>query len=63
MLWGAALGALVLTTAVCEIPPLASAFGFTAVSLAEYAVAVGLGFCVIPVVELVKLVQRLTSSK
>ncbi len=53
-----AVGALILTTAVCEIPFLATAFGFTEVGLTEYAIAIGLGFCVIPVVELVKLIQR-----
>lgn len=55
---GAAVLSLIATTAVCEIPFLASAFGFTAVTLTEYALAIGLGFLVIPIVELVKLVQR-----
>ena len=58
MLIWAAIGSLIATTVVCEIPLLAAAFDFTSVSLAEYAVAIGLGFCVIPVVELVKLIQR-----
>lgn len=58
MLIWAAVGSLIATTAVCEIPVLATAFDFTAVSLGEYAVAIGLGLCVIPVVELVKLIQR-----
>ena len=57
LIW-AAIGSLVATTVVCEIPVLAAAFDFTSVSFAEYAVAIGLGFCVIPIVELVKLVQR-----
>ena len=58
MLLGAALFTLVATTAVCEIPLLATAFGFTSVSLVEYLVAIGLGACVLPVVELVKYLQR-----
>ena len=58
MLLGAALFTLVATTAVCEIPLLATAFGFTSVSFVEYLVAIGLGACVLPVVELVKLLQR-----
>ncbi|MGN0184245.1 MAG: cation-translocating P-type ATPase [Aristaeellaceae bacterium] len=58
MLLGAALFTLVATTAVCEIPLLAIAFGFTSVSFVEYVVAIGLGACVVPVVELVKLLQR-----
>lgn len=53
-----AAGSLLATTAVCEIPLLASAFGFTAVGIKEYAIAIGLGLCVIPVVELVKFIQR-----
>ena len=62
MLLGAALFTLVATTAVCEIPLLATAFGFTSVSLVEYLVAIGLGACVVPVVELVKLLQRRTKK-
>jgi Ca2+-transporting ATPase len=57
-LWGAALGALALTAAVIFIPPLATAFGFTAISLPEYLTALALAFAIIPLVELVKLVQR-----
>lgn len=54
----AAIVSLALTTAVCEIPVLDSAFDFTAVGLREYATAALLGFCVIPVVEVVKLIRR-----
>ena len=54
----AAIVSLALTTAVCEIPFLASAFDFTAVGSREYATAALLGFCVIPVVEIVKLIRR-----
>ena len=54
----AAIVSLALTTAVCEIPFLASAFDFTAVGPREYATAALLGFCVIPVVEVVKLIRR-----
>lgn len=57
-LWGSVLAALVLTTAVIYVPFLVSAFGFTSISLAEYAVAMGLALCMIPIVELVKLIQR-----
>jgi len=58
ILWAAMLGSLLLTTAVLEIPFLANAFGFEMISWAEYAVAIGLAFLVIPIVELVKLIQR-----
>ena len=58
LLNGAAIASLVLTTAVCEIPFLANAFGFTSVELSEYLVAIALAFLTIPLVELVKCVQR-----
>ena len=54
----AAAATLVLTTLVCEVPLLAQAFEFTAVSFTEYLVAIGLGALVIPVVETVKFIQR-----
>jgi Ca2+-transporting ATPase len=57
-LWFAALGALVLTTVVCEVPFIASAFGFTGIGLVEYGVALGLGALIIPIVEIVKFFQR-----
>ena len=58
VLWGAMLGSLVLTTVVLEVPFIANAFGFTPISLPEYLVALGLSIVVIPVVEIVKLIQR-----
>jgi Ca2+-transporting ATPase len=63
ILWGAMLGSLLLTTAVIEVPFLANAFGFTPISWTEYAVAMGLAILVIPVVEIVKLIQRLLAKK
>ena len=63
MLWVAAVVSLAATTAVCEIPFLADAFGFTAVGIKEYLIAAALGFCVIPIVELVKLIQRKAGKK
>lgn len=62
-LWLSLAAALLATTVVCEVPFLASAFSFTAVSLPEYAVALGLGAMVIPIVELVKLCQRSIGRK
>ena len=58
VLWGAMFGSLVLTTAVLEIPPVAAAFGFTPVGFKEYGIALFLAILVIPIVEIVKLVQR-----
>ena len=58
ILWAAMIGSLLLTTAVLEIPFLANAFGFTPIGLTEYAIALALGFVVIPIVEIVKFFQR-----
>lgn len=57
-LWIAALASLALTTGVIYIPVLADAFGFTHIRFVEYAVALALAVLVIPIVELVKFVQR-----
>ena len=63
VLWAAMLGSLVLTTVVIEVPFVASAFGFTPIGAEEYAIAMGLAVLVIPIVELVKLIQRLIVKK
>ena len=63
VLWAAMLGSLLLTTLVIEVPFIAAAFGFTTIGFAEYAIAIGLAILVIPVVELVKLIQRLFTKK
>jgi len=58
VLWAAMLGSLLLTTLVIEVPFLATAFGFTTIGLEEYGIAMNLAILVIPVVEIVKLIQR-----
>ncbi len=63
VLYLAAFGSLVATTLVCEIPFLANAFGFVSVGLNEYLIAAALGVLVIPIVEIVKLVQRRSAKK
>ena len=63
VLWLAGAGALLATTLVCEIPFLAEAFGFASVGLVEYGIAIGLGLTVIPVVEIVKLIQRAIAKR
>ncbi len=62
VLWAAMLGSLILTTALLEIPFLADAFGFTTLNLTQYGIAMGLAILVIPVVEIVKLFQRLAKK-
>ena len=61
-LWVSLAAALLLTSVVCEVPFLAAAFEFAPVGLQEYGVAIGLGFLVIPIVEIVKLIQRHTGK-
>ena len=58
ILWAAMLGSLLLTTAVIEVGPIANAFGFTPIGLTEYGISMVLAFLVIPIVEIVKLIQR-----
>ena len=55
--------ALLLTTLVCEVPFIAAAFDFTSVEFNEYIIAIGMGFLVIPIVEIVKFFQRLAAKK
>lgn len=62
-LLGAMLLSLLSTTAVIYIPFLARAFGFTHISLAEYAVAIGIAVLIIPIVELTKWIQRASAAK
>ena len=63
VLWGAMLGSLVLTTVVLEVPAIANAFGFTPVDLPEYLIALGLSVLVIPIVEIVKAIQRFAAAR
>ena len=58
ILWLAMLGSLLLTTAVLEVPFLYKAFGFTPIGLTEYGIAIALAVLVIPIVEIIKLIQR-----
>ena len=63
VLWAAMLGSLALTTIVIEVGPIANAFGFTTIGLTEYGISMGLAFLVIPVVEIVKAIQRAVAKK
>ena len=57
-LWGAMAVSFLCTTLVIYVPFLSKAFEFEHISLAEYAVAILLAFCMIPIVELTKWIQR-----
>lgn len=61
-LWGAAALALLLTTTVIYVPVLANLFDFTVISFGEYVVAMVLALLIIPMVELVKFIQRRMSK-
>ena len=63
LLWLAALGSFIASVAVCAIPPVAALFGFEAIGLEELGLAIVIGFLVIPIVEVVKLIQRKCSKK
>ena len=58
VLWWAMLGSWLLTTLVLEVPFLARAFGFTPVGITEYLIAIALALTVLPIVELIKFIQR-----
>ena len=62
-LWGAAGLSLLLTTLVIEVPFLAKAFSLAPLGIKEYGIAIALAFCTIPVVEFVKLIQRMLAKK
>lgn len=58
LLWASMGISLVLTAAVIFIPLVSALFGFGTISLLEYAVALGLALLILPIVELIKLIQR-----
>ena len=62
-LWGAGILALILTTAVIYIPFMANAFDFAHISVGEYFIALGIAFLIIPLVEFVKIFERLALKK
>lgn len=61
-LYGAMIISLILTTVVIEVPFVAAAFKFTPIDLKEYAIALGLAVLIIPIMEIVKAVQRKTEK-
>lgn len=57
-LYGAMLVSLILTTVVIEVPFIAKAFQFTPIDFIEYLIALGLAVLIIPIMEIVKAIQR-----
>ena len=62
-LYGAMIGSFLLTTAVVEIDFLSNLFGFAHLDLKAYLISLGLSVLIIPVVEIVKAIQRATAKK
>ena len=62
VLYGAMLASLALTTAIIEIPFLAEMFDFAHLDAKAYCISIGLAFLVIPIVEIVKAIQRAGSK-
>ncbi len=62
-LYGSMLAALVLTTLVIEVDFLAKAFDFMPLDIAHYGVAMALAFMIIPIVEIIKAIQRAAAKK
>lgn len=62
-LFGAMFLSLILSTLVIYVPFLSDAFDFAHISAAEYFTAMALAFAVIPIVEIVKLIQRAVEKK
>ncbi len=56
-------GTFLGTMAVTFIPPLASAFELSAVTATQFFVCVGLAVLVIPIVEIMKFIQRVVGDK
>lgn len=62
-IFGAMVASLLLTSAVIYIPFLSNAFQFEHISFTEYVVSLALAFSVIPIVEIVKAIQRAAAKR
>ena len=62
-LWGAGILSLLLTSVVVLVPGIADVFEMAAIDWKEYLIAMALGACIIPLVEIVKLVHRIIDKK
>lgn len=63
VLYGAMVASLLLTTAIIEIPFLADMFEFVHLDAKAYGISIGLAFLVIPIVEIIKAIQRAAAKK
>ncbi len=58
LLWLSMLFSVVMTTSVIYVPFLSKAFGFEVISAAEYGIALLLAFLILPIMEILKFIQR-----
>jgi len=61
-LYGAMIASFLLTTAVVEVDFLSKLFGFSHLNFDAYLISLSLAFLTIPIVELVKFIQRRSSK-
>jgi len=62
-LWGAMIASFICTTLVVYVPFLRDIFQFVEIGFVEYAIAMVLAISVIPIIELVKLIERTIDRK
>ncbi len=63
ILWGSMILSLLLTSSLIFIPALRDLFGFSDIGFMEYGIALALAVSTIPIVEFVKLLQRIFGKK
>ena len=61
-IWGSMVLSLLLTGLVIEIKPVADLFNFYNLDIGHYGIAMGLAISIIPIVEIVKAIQRAASK-
>ena len=61
-IWGSMVLSLLLTGLVIEIKPIANLFNFYNLDVKHYLIAMGLAISIIPIVEIVKAIQRAASK-
>ncbi len=57
------IASLALTTAIIEVPQIAGVFGFVNLDAKDYLISIALAFSIIPIVEIVKAIQRASAKK
>ena len=62
-IFGSTVISLITTALVIEVPFLANAFDFTTIDVREFFTALGLAFLIIPLVELVKAIERASDKR